>query len=201
MVVDTIGGGDSVQRVLPFISIASFQRMAQVIICRAPSFPRTPGSCGLGLLSRPFFRLKKESMPLFPFPFASGLSTPSAGKVDLWSASSLQLPASSSTICTPPPLLVLRVAPRGRWGCCCWAGNGRWKEGAPCVLGDGGRLVGASGGSSRVSPTVVIASGCVTRLADPSFCEGGEPPEASGCDSCRECVVPARGRHSSGFLE
>ena len=39
------------------------------IICRAPSLPKTPGSCGLGLLSRPFFRLKKDSMPLFlPLP-------------------------------------------------------------------------------------------------------------------------------------
>lgn len=58
-------------------------RINQLMICRAPSLPRTPGSCGFGLLSRPFLRLRKESIPLlvdFPLPLASN---PSAGRVAL----------------------------------------------------------------------------------------------------------------------
>lgn len=34
-------------------------RPPELITTRAPSFPSTPFSCGFGLRSRPFFRLKK----------------------------------------------------------------------------------------------------------------------------------------------
>ena len=86
---------------------------SQLIICRAPSFPRTPGSVGFGLRSRPFF-LRKENMPLFDPDFNFALFE--SDMVALWSARFVQLPVSSRTICTPPPLLIFLVAPRGLGG-------------------------------------------------------------------------------------
>jgi hypothetical protein len=36
----------------------------QLMMCLAPSFPNTPGSCGLGLRSLPFFLLRNPNIPL-----------------------------------------------------------------------------------------------------------------------------------------
>lgn len=90
--------------------VSSRSLCPQLMIWRAPSLPSTPGSVGLGLRSRPFLRLRKANIPLLGglAPFLIKFSYPSAGKVELLSASSLQLPVSSRTICTPPPLLILR---------------------------------------------------------------------------------------------
>lgn len=85
-------------------------------------------------------------MPLLDCLPLPAPSKPSAGRVELWSASSLQLPASSKTICTPPPLLIFLVAPPGRGA----GGNGRWKDGAGGIGGGGGegeaRVEGEGGG-------------------------------------------------------
>ena len=133
------------------------------MICRAPSFPRIPGSVGLGLRSRPFFRVRNESIPpLEALPLIAAPSSPSAGRVELWLASSLQLPASSRTICTPPPLLIFRVAPRGREE----GGRGRWKdeaapsgeEGDTLVEGDGDCVTYVPSLGSRFSLTTVKVS-------------------------------------------
>ena len=75
------------------------------MICRAPSRPRTPGSCGFGLEPRPFL-VKKPSMPCLPLCCAVW---PSLGMVLLGSVNPDQLPVSSRTTCTPPATEVLRL--------------------------------------------------------------------------------------------
>lgn len=86
----------------------------------APSFPRTPDSCGFGLLSRPFFLDRK---PNIPFGFATlGFIAASAGSVAFLFANSDQEPVSSSTTCTPPLFEAWCVVTRGLWcmaGACC----------------------------------------------------------------------------------
>lgn len=78
---------------------------AQLIMCRNPAFPRTPASLGFGLRSRLFLPLRNPStLPLS----LSRIAIASTGNVAVWSASEDQLPCSSSTICTPPPLLACR---------------------------------------------------------------------------------------------
>lgn len=88
----------------------------------APSFPNTPASIGFGLLCRPFFLLRKPNIPfglLCPTsdepPLLLFLSSPSTSLFCIFA----QLPCSSSTTCTPPPLLAVRVPVRPCW-CCCW---------------------------------------------------------------------------------
>lgn len=172
----------------------------QLMICRAPSLPSTPGSCGLGLRSRPFLRLRNESMPPLPaLPFPPRLSYPSAGKVELWSASSLQGAVSSRTIWTPPPLLGLRVDPF-------WRGRGREND----VTGGGGggcRSGGEDGDGSGVvllwlsaSPSGEMLSAGFDRLMDPSVRGPGEPLPESRSESCLEWVEPPWVAASSGFL-
>ena len=88
--------------------------------CRAPILPKTPASLGLGLLSLPFFRDRKPStLPLF----LSFMLTASAGNVAVWSERFDQLPLSSKTIDTPPPLLTCR---RAAWGL--YGGRGRLND-------------------------------------------------------------------------
>ena len=86
------------------------------IITLAPSFPSTPGSRGFGLRALPPLRLRKPSIPVGrcpPFTFAAP-AFPSAGKVELLSANSDQLPLASNVTCIPPPFDALLVAPRAR---------------------------------------------------------------------------------------
>src|SRR5271168_3406823 len=93
-------------------------------ICLAPCFPRIPGSFGFGLRSRPFFLLKKPSIPLLP-PLLSRAITPSsasAGNVEFCSVRADQL-LSLSSICPPLPLLILGG---GAFGLC--GGSGRLKD-------------------------------------------------------------------------
>lgn len=79
----------------------------------APSFPNTPASIGFGLLSLPFFRLRKPNtavglcLPMVELPLLAFRSSDCL--VSLFR--SPQLPCSSSTTCTPPPLLAVLVPP------------------------------------------------------------------------------------------
>jgi hypothetical protein len=89
----------------------------ELITTRAPSLPKTPLSLSLpfGLRSRPFFL---ENKPNMPGERSDLLSRACSSTIPaLWFAISLQLPCSLRTTCTPPPIDVLRVLPRGRGGC------------------------------------------------------------------------------------
>ena len=66
----------------------------------------------------------------------------------LWSARFVQLPVSSRTICTPPPLLIFRVAPRGLDGGG-WYGVYPW--GFEWLGLEVGGIRGRGGGDGRVS--------------------------------------------------
>ena len=79
-----------------------------LMMTRAPSLPNTPLSLALGLLSRPFLRLRNPSMP-------DGFSVWAfCTSAELWLAISVHEPVSLRTTCTPPPMLVLRWEPRWR---------------------------------------------------------------------------------------
>lgn len=79
----------------------------------APSLPRIPRSCGLGLCPRPRFLFKNPSIPVGFCDVSMSLA--SAGNVASFFARSDQLPPSPSTTCTPPPWDSFRV-PVG-WCC------------------------------------------------------------------------------------
>ena len=93
-------------------------------ICLAPYFPRIAGSFGFGLRSRPFFLVKKPSIPLLPLLLSRAItpSSASAGNVKFCSARADQL-FSLSSIC---PLLLLLEVRGGAFGLC--GGSGRLKD-------------------------------------------------------------------------
>ena len=81
---------------LPSQRVFLFRKsQSHAITTRAPSRPKTPGSCGLGLEALPFLLERKPSIPE-----GFGLE---GGTADL-SANSDHAPDSSNTTCTPPLL-------------------------------------------------------------------------------------------------
>lgn len=145
--------------------------------CLAPALPMTPGSFGFGLRSLPRFLFKNPSILLLP-PVLSNFDelvipeSVAAGAV--WSARPDQLPVSSSTICTPPPLLTLRTAGFGLCG-----GIGRLKDfEADAGLGE----FGAFGNVDLRSSKAGKVSPFPARTGDMSIRRGGDPSGEAGDD-------------------